>query len=227
MGKLTIGQVTLDRVSRKSAGILRQLPAGHLQQVLAATSGHSGSQYDVAAVVTPSELIIATDPLIQVPVTQIAALQKGGAIDLRSGESVHFSPYTVTDRDLFVGALVRASGVSAPGRPSPEELFWSSPVGEARTARSRGQGFFEIQLDVGESVRDVSFGSADHAVSDTRTSHPDLLSAIESEGWTLHTASYVFIPTGESTRDKILGTGQSVAISGRTVGIYLFRAAPS
>ena len=29
--------------------------------------------------------------------------------------------------------------------------------------------------------------------------------------------------TGESSSDRILGTGQNTAVSGETVGIYLFR----
>ena len=98
-------------------------------------------------------------------------------------------------------------------------------VERARNARQQGLKFFEIQLEAGSSIRDVSFASADSG-DRTEADNGQTLHDIEAEGWLLHTAGYVFVPTGQSTRQKILGTGESIAISGVTVGVYLFRAAP-
>lgn len=46
---------------------------------------------------------------------------------------------------------------------------------------------------------------------------------IESEGWTLDNAGYVFQETGSVSRDKFLSSGQQEAVSGRILGIYIFR----
>ena len=53
--------------------------------------------------------------------------------------------------------------------------------------------------------------------------HTDTLGVIESEGWTLDDVGYVFEPTGSVSRDKLLSSGQTETITGRIVGIYLFR----
>jgi hypothetical protein len=45
------------------------------------------------------------------------------------------------------------------------------------------------------------------------------------EGWELVTAPFVFVETGQESRDKFLSSGQNVAIKGATVGYYLFRRA--
>jgi hypothetical protein len=97
-----------------------------------------------------------------------------------------------------------------------------TPAGLAREARERGDRFFEIQLEVGESRRDVSFGHADSG-DRSAEQHGGTLGAIEAEGWRLESTGYVFVPTGQSSRQKVLGSGESVAVSGIIVGIYLFR----
>ncbi len=113
------------------------------------------------------------------------------------------------------GELVRGDGP-----PASREL--------ARRARERNDTFFEIQLEVAESSRDVRFGEAD---SGSRSHHDNAgdLAAIEAEGWKLANVGYVFVSTGQSSRQKVFGTGESFAVSGVVVGIYLFRSvdAPS
>jgi len=94
---------------------------------------------------------------------------------------------------------------------------------QAREARRRGARFVEVQLEVGKSSRDVSFGAADSGAR-TEADHGEILAAIEAEGWRLEHVGYVFVATGQSTRQKVFGTGESVAVSGVTLGIYLFRA---
>jgi len=102
------------------------------------------------------------------------------------------------------------------------ENWLLSPEGRAATAKDRGDGFFEIELELGRSNRDVSFGTADTG-SYSRSTYTDVLSAIESAGWLLIQAGYYFMPTGESSRDKFLASGQNVAINGKSMGVYLFR----
>jgi hypothetical protein len=54
---------------------------------------------------------------------------------------------------------------------------------------------------------------------------PDVLGQIEELGWHLEHASWVFMATGESSRDKFLASRQQTVVSGEVVGIYLFRKA--
>lgn len=100
----------------------------------------------------------------------------------------------------------------------------SGPRERARAARASGERFFELQLEVAESSRDVRFLAADSGQR-TERRHGRMLGEVESEGWCLEDVGYVFVPTGQSSRQKVLGTGESVAVSGVVVGIYLFRAA--
>jgi hypothetical protein len=104
--------------------------------------------------------------------------------------------------------------------------FLASPVGQATTAKEQGHGFFEVQLQVGSSQRDSTiWGNNNYALASTKTAtHSGTLAAIEGVGWRLEHTGYVFMITGESSRDKMLSTGQQTAVSGVTVGIYLFRS---
>jgi hypothetical protein len=118
----------------------------------------------------------------------------------------------------------------APGSPNSrmepqDSRLLASPIGQATTAKEQGQGFFEIQLKVGSSQRDSTvFGGNNDNIERTRTqSHAGTLAAIESIGWRLEHVGYVFVVTSESSRDKMLRTGQQTAVSGDTIGIYLFR----
>ncbi len=105
------------------------------------------------------------------------------------------------------------------------KAFLATPAGQAAAAREQGQGFFEIQLDVGSSQRDSTiWGGNNTAIQRTKSrSHAGTLAAIEAVGWKLEHVGYIFIITGESSRDKFLASGQQTAVSGKTVGIYLFR----
>jgi hypothetical protein len=57
----------------------------------------------------------------------------------------------------------------------------------------------------------------------TTGAHADVLSFIESEGWRLEQAGYVFQQTGSVSRDKLLSTGQTASVTGDIWGIYVFR----
>ena len=103
--------------------------------------------------------------------------------------------------------------------------FLASPVGQATTAKEQRQGFFEIQLQVGSSQRDSTVwgGNNTHYSKTSVQSHAGTLAAIESIGWHLEHVGYVFVVTGESSRDKFMASGQQTAVSGITMGLYLFR----
>jgi hypothetical protein len=103
-----------------------------------------------------------------------------------------------------------------------EKQAWlASPVGAATSAREAGERFFEVQLPVGGHTGAASWGMA----SGTRsaTSSAAALREIEDVGWRLEHASYFFMVTGESSTERMFLSGQETAVSGVTVGVYLFR----
>ncbi len=98
------------------------------------------------------------------------------------------------------------------------------PLAQAVAAKEERQGFFEVQLQVGFSQRDPMAFGAPPMSKDVRTqSHAGTLAAIEAIGWKLEHVGYVFVVTGENSRVNFLVSGQNVAVSGETIGIYLFR----
>jgi len=105
------------------------------------------------------------------------------------------------------------------------QQFLTSPVGQATVAKQQGQGFFEVQLEVGSSQRDSTFlgGNNFNLARGSSKSHAGTLAAIEAVGWHLEHVGHVFIVTSESSRDKFMSSGQQTAVSGITMGIYLFR----
>ena len=98
-----------------------------------------------------------------------------------------------------------------------------TPIGLATVAFENGNGFFEIELEINISSRQVSFGTADFDFNSKKKDFTGVLSEIESVGWRLEHVGYYFMITGESSRDKFLASGQSTAVSGKTMGVYLFR----
>lgn len=98
----------------------------------------------------------------------------------------------------------------------------ATPLGLATTAKESGNGFFEIELEIGSSKRSVSFGTADFG-KHKKSDFSGLLSQIEEIGWKLEHVGYYFMITGETSRDKFLASGQNTAVNGKTMGIYLFR----
>jgi len=104
--------------------------------------------------------------------------------------------------------------------------FLNSPGGKARSAKSSGQRYFQIELplsETGRTWRSMSFGDVE-----TKTTHSGgqgaVLTEIEDEGWQLIHAGFVFQETGQVSRDKFLSSGQSTQTTGQTFGVYLFKA---
>lgn len=122
-----------------------------------------------------------------------------------------------------------AAAAEAKQRAAQEKAFLASPVGRATTAHKGGAGFFHIELqmsEVGRSALDIFGGySGGQGVERKRGGHSDVLGQIEDVGWRLEHVGYVYMETGQISRDKILSSGQQVATLGKTVGYFLFRRA--
>jgi hypothetical protein len=108
------------------------------------------------------------------------------------------------------------------GEQKRREEWLKTPLGLATTAKESGNGFFELELEIGSSNRSVSFGTADFG-KHKKSDFTGLLSQIEDIGWNLQHVGYYFMTTGETSRDKFLASGQNVAVKGKTMGVYLFR----
>lgn len=81
---------------------------------------------------------------------------------------------------------------------------------------------------MGSSQRDPRyFNGRSEPTHATTQSHAETLAAIEAIGWRLEHVGYVFVVTDENTRHNLFLSGQQVAVSGETVGIYLFRTTGS
>lgn len=112
------------------------------------------------------------------------------------------------------------------------QRFAETPAGQARAAYANGAGWFEIEMDIRQtgglnsyggtgSDSPVQFGSL--SLGGKPAPRGDHISVIEAEGWDLHTAAYVYMQTGEDSRDKWTESGQRTAIRGKIVGMYLFK----
>ena len=99
--------------------------------------------------------------------------------------------------------------------------FLATPVGAATAAKEDGQTFFEVQLEVGGHAGSAGFGSIEGRR--TTTSSAETLAEIEKLGWRLEHASYFFMITGETSTARVFVSGEATAVSGVTVGVYLFR----
>jgi len=102
--------------------------------------------------------------------------------------------------------------------------FLATPVGAATAAKDAGQTCFEIQLEVGAHRGDASWGEANG--QRTVASSAETLAQIEQLGWRLEHAGYFFMVTGETSTERVFFSGEATAVSGVTVGVYLFRNGP-
>ena len=123
----------------------------------------------------------------------------------------------------------KADEKAAKERAVAEEAFLRSPVGRATGARAEAAGFFHVELEmseVGRSNLDLLGGySGAPGVERKRAGHGGVLAQIEDVGWRLEHVGYVYVETGQVSRDKLLSSGQQVATLGKTVGHFLFRRA--
>jgi hypothetical protein len=119
----------------------------------------------------------------------------------------------------------RAERAKAEEEQRQRDALLATPVGAATAAKEAGQEFFEVQLEVGAHIGTAGFGSA--AGHRTASSSAAILGDIEKVGWRLEQAGYFYMITGEQSSDRIFLTGQATAVSGVTVGVYLFRTTGS
>ncbi|BBY43418.1 hypothetical protein [Mycolicibacterium celeriflavum] len=106
-----------------------------------------------------------------------------------------------------------------------EQAFWASPQGLATTAFKRGDEFFQVEIPHSSvtGFTNAAFNSATAGKIRRQLTRTDLLGQIEEAGWRLEHADWVYIQTGQNSRDKFLASGQHVVVTGEVVGIYLFR----
>jgi len=108
-------------------------------------------------------------------------------------------------------------------RERVRQAFLASPVGLARAAFDRGDQVFQYELDVQNVKATVLPMVTAKGLRTQATNASDVLSAVCDEGWELVNGSFVFLQTGSESRDKFLASGQQIAVSGTTVGYYLFK----
>lgn len=100
--------------------------------------------------------------------------------------------------------------------------FWSSPAGEARQAFDRGDHVYQYQLNVTNQQAIVVAMVGARAKS--RTIDPTaVLNSVAREGWEIVSGNFVFVMTGQQSRDKFMSSGQNVAVAGTVVGYYVFK----
>jgi hypothetical protein len=115
----------------------------------------------------------------------------------------------------------RAEQVKAAEEKRKRDAVLGTPVGAATAAKEAGETFFETQLRVGRHTGTAGFGATDgrHTTASSATT----LGEIEKLGWRLEHTGYYFMITGETSTSRVLLSGEATAISGITVGVYLFR----
>ena len=74
---------------------------------------------------------------------------------------------------------------------------------------------------MGAHIGGAGWGAADGR--HTTSSSAVTLGEIEKLGWRLEHAGYFFMMTGETSTARVFVSGEATAISGVTVGVYLFR----
>ena len=106
-----------------------------------------------------------------------------------------------------------------------EKAFWASPQGQATKAYEQGDEFFQVEIPHSSvtGFTNAAFNAATEGTVRRHLTRTDLLGQIEEAGWHLEHPDWVYLQTGQNSRDKFLASGQQVVVTGEVVGIYLFR----
>lgn len=103
-----------------------------------------------------------------------------------------------------------------------KRAFFRTPAGLARVAFDRGDHVFQYAIDV-MSQKAIIVGMVGSRTSKQTTDPVEILNSVCREGWELLNGSFVFEQEGQQSRDKLMSSGQNVAIKGTTMGFYLFK----
>lgn len=124
----------------------------------------------------------------------------------------------------------KARDKEAKAREKLRKAFHASPAGQARLAFEAGAQIFQYEADVKSmraTVRPIGFGSSaigkETLASRVGRGPVAILNAVCDEGWELVNGSFVFVETGQQSRNRALATGQQIAVAGTVVGYYLFK----
>lgn len=106
-----------------------------------------------------------------------------------------------------------------------EAAYRESPQGKAAEAFARGDEFFQVEIPHSSitGFTNAAFNSTTKGTIRRKLTRTDLLGQIEETGWHLTHADWVYIQTGQNSRDKFLASGQHVVVTGEVIGIYLLR----
>lgn len=102
------------------------------------------------------------------------------------------------------------------------QAFFGTPAGRARLAYERADHVFQYSHDV-MSQKAIVVAMVGSSTAKTTADPVDILNSVCHEGWELVNGSFVFVEQGQQSRDKLMSSGQNVAIKGTTAGYYLFR----
>jgi hypothetical protein len=127
-------------------------------------------------------------------------------------------------------AAAQQADREAKARAKLRTTFFASPAGQARIAFESGEQIFQFEASVKSMkavVRSLGLGSSaigkESWGSKLSQGPVATLNSVSNEGWELVNGSFVFVETGQSSRDKFMASGQQVATSGTVVGYYLFK----
>jgi hypothetical protein len=113
--------------------------------------------------------------------------------------------------------------------PTPEQqqaqvAAWSAtPTGQAFAAYQSGSAFYQVEIPHSKMTGIANGFWGSRQGKRTESVAPDVLGQIEASGWRLEHASWVYVQTGQDSRDKFMASGQQVVVTGEVVGVFLFR----
>lgn len=108
-------------------------------------------------------------------------------------------------------------------RDQRDHAKWlTTPPGRARAAYQRGDQLFQVGLELAAQIGEVAHGVGLNHHTQFQDANP-VINAIAAEGWELVSMSTVYVINEMGSRDKLTVSGQQTAVSGKTIGYYVFR----
>jgi len=120
-------------------------------------------------------------------------------------------------------AQERAAREAEEREAKAREAYLASPVGQAETAYEAGRSFFQFVTPISKIEGKASDWYYGQSTTTSRFHATDVLGQIEELGWHLENVGYVFVETGEVSRNKVMSSGAVTRTEGYVEGIYLFR----